>query len=412
MPTGVRRRDRLRHGQGPGRALRQARALLAAAADALRAPARFVREIGDHPPATPGPIPTGNGAPPAPGTPAPASKAATVATGTTPVPAPPAPVALAPATGATPAPATSARGRETVLADRPSTPPARAARKPLPPVVVAVAIVALAVVGFVAGRALTHDDAPATKELTAGPARLTVPVATKSTAVPGGLGLQGAHAYALDKATLIAGSGRPAGANLLPAGALAQAAAGKTPRVVDVGDAHALRFAGLRLKNRQATVLALLTKDGTQVLICEPECNSTLATAKLAVAALDVVPPAGYGTALQAALTTYEKDRAAADKALAKAKKAAAQASAARKLEAAAGTLATAVAKLDDHPAADQLRDRLAAGARDVKTAAAALATAAAHNKAAYAAARAKLAGADRGLRKDVAALSALRVGN
>ena len=390
-----------------------ARALMGAAADALRAaatPARFVREA----PAAFAPEP----APPAPETPAP--KGATVVAGSTPVPAPPA--ALAPRTlPPPPAPSTAPdsvvapRSRETVFADRP---PESARKRSFPPAVIPVAVVVVAALAFVVGKSLTGDDAPpAARSIAAGATELTVPATTRAAAVPPGLGLEQAKAYALDGATLIAGSGKPAGANLLPAGALAAGAAGRTPQVVRLGDANALRFDGISVKNRPATVLAVATREGTQVLACEPQsaaaCGQALASARLTAKALDVAPSAAYQAALNQALSTYEKARAVADAQLKKAKTARAQAQAARKLEQAAGGLGTAAAKLADHPAADGLRDRLAGGARTVQSAADALAAAAArNNRTAYASAKAKLAGADHDLGKDVQALSALRFAN
>ena len=221
---------------------------------------------------------------------------------------------------------------------------------------------------------------------------------------------------------LVTGSGKPSGMHLLPAGALVDAAGDKTPDVVDIGKAHALRYDGVKLAKRPgtATVVALPTAAGTSVLICSAEstvgrqaCASALGSADLAVGAkpIVVVPPAAFGTSLDRALGAYERNRRAGEKLLREAGRSATQARAARRLATAAGTLATAAAKLPDHPAADPLRDDLVSGARQVRGAANALATAAARRqKARYAAARARLNDADRDLRRDVAAFAELRI--
>ena len=384
---------------------------MAAAQDALRAssaPPRFVREIAE---------------PPLP--PAPAAKSPTVAA-PTPTPAPKSATVAA----ATPVPSTPpapARGRETVLApgSQPSTPTEEPKRRlKLGRAAIPVAAVAAAALAFAAGTALS-DDGPGTRSLAAGAATLTLPGDAANAKVPSGLGLDKARAYALGgpgRPMLVTGNGKPSGMHLLPAGALADAAGDKTPDVVEIGKAHALRYDGVKLAKRQgtATVVALPTAAGTSVLLCSAEtatgreaCASALASAGLAGGAkpIDVVPPAAYGRSLDRALSAYERDRRAGEKLLREAGRSATQARAARRLATAAGTLATAAAKLPDHPAADPLRDDLVSGARQVRSAANALATAASRRqKARYAAARERLNDADRDLRGDVSAFAELRI--
>ncbi len=335
---------------------------------------------------------------------------------------PPLPVAVAvappraPAPPPTPLPAppppAPGAGQDTVLVDapvvakppklakppkppKPAKPP-RPPRDPLaaaPPWALPAAACAAAVIGFVLAGALSGDGAAQPRRAAAGElGTIAVPAQLRSARGPAGLGLQSLRAFAggsgAARRTLAVGSGPPAGPNLLPAGALADAARkGAAPVVVRVGDARGLRFGGLTVLGLpgRTQVLTIPTSGGVLVAACaaraaqDATCAGALGSlaprAGVKTAAVGV--PAGYAQGVGGLLTTYESARASATRALRGAGRSATQARAARGLRDGAAALATGLRGLDPPPGAKPAQDDLLAAAGRLRAAAGRLATAA-----------------------------------
>jgi len=374
----------------------------APAAVAPPAPVAAVPPRAPAPPPTPVPAP-----PPQPHTPPPTSQDTVLVDG---------PAAATPATPAVKPP------------KPPKTPKPPRDREPLagmPPWAIPAAACVVAVIGFlVAGLLSGGGDEPQARRVAAGElGSIAVPAQLRTARGPAGLGLQSLRAFAAGRGagrrTVAVGSAPTvAGPDLLPAGALADAArAGDTPAVVRIGGARALRFGGLKVAGLPGStqLVTIPTSGGVVVAACaarsaqDKPCAGVLGTLALrdGVKSADVAAPAAYATALTKALATYESARAAAVRRLRGAGRSATQASAARRLRDAAATLATGVTKL--HPAlgARPAQRELLAAATRLRTAAGGLATAASgRDRARYHAAAAATEAADHALRRAVARLA------
>jgi serine/threonine-protein kinase len=344
----------------------------------------------------------------------------------------PAPVVAAPPRAPEPAPAPAsappAKSQDTVLVDAPPAPakPPKPPRAPrTAPIAVApwalpAAACAAAVVGFLVAGALSGDDGASSRRVAAGElGTIAVPAELRSARGPAGLGLQSLRAYAAGRGsarrTLAVGSGAAAGPNLLPAGALADAArASGAPVVVRVGAARGLRFGGLTVPGLAGRTQAVTipTSRGVLVAACaaataqDAVCAATLGSLapRAGVRATDVAVPKDYATSVGRLLATYETARAAATRQLRTAGRSATQARAARGLRDAAGALAAGLRKLDAAPpGARPAQDELFAAATRLRAAAARLASAAAGRaQSRYDAAAADTEAADRALRRAV----------
>lgn len=348
----------------------------------------------------------------------------------TPAPAPvPAPKAKPRAADATPAPRRTAQ--DTVLTDAPDVAPAqprrpkprsapalRAPSFPLPDTrAIAIGAAVAAVAGFLLGGALAGgDDAPEPTTASVGDlATITPPEGMRSTRGPAGLGLTGLQAYAqgsgAQRRTLAVGTGRAAGPNLLPDGALADAArkAG-TPAVVRLGDARALRFDGLKVAGLAGVTQVVALPAGSSVIVgaCaarranDAACSAAVATLapRAGTRTGDVAAPAAYARRIGALLTAYERARASATAQLRRAGRSATQARAIRALRDAAATLATGVRALEAAPGARPAHSAFASASSDLRDAASRLASAASRRRsAAYRSAASAVERADVALR-------------
>ena len=336
-------------------------------------------------------------------------------------------------------PARSARTRDTVLVDAPAAIPAEApappaapkrARSPKPRVALgaprfvrdprAVALVALAAaaLGVLAGTAVGGGEEQAATKAAAGElGTFAVPAGMRPARGPAGLGLDELQVYAQGSTrTLAVGTGSPAGRKLLPAGALADAAGAAEPAVVRIGAVQALRFTGLRVRGLagRTQLVSVPTSGGVLVAACagpraaESGCSTALGSLALrdGVDARPVAAPAAYAGGLRAALTAYERARSAATARLRSAGRASSQAAAARDLGSAAGALAGALAKLSAPPGAQAAHGTLTAAAGRLRAAAARLASAASQRSASrYRAAATSVESADRRLRRSIETL-------
>ena len=304
---------------------------------------------------------------------------------------------------------------------KPPRPPrtAPALRLPGGPWVVPAAALAAAAIGFGIGGVLAGDPAEPPARVAAGElGTVEIPAALRSTRGPAGLGLQSLRAYAGAEGSArriaVVGSGEPAGPNLVPAGALADAARdGKVPTVVRVGDAQALRFDGLTVAGLagRTQLLALPTDDGVLVAACaapaagDDVCASVLGSLAPRGGARPAAVAASpeYADAIRQRLTTYESARAAATRLLRSAGRSATQAQAARRLATAAGTLATGLGALDTVPGARPAQEAAAAAAGRLRLDARRLAAAAsARSRAGYRSAARDVESADGALRRAV----------
>ena len=312
----------------------------------------------------------------------------------------------------------TARPPSTPKPRRTATP--RTERRPLPvPGTRAVAIAAAvaAVAGFLGGTALGGDDAPAAKKAGIGDlGTITLGDGMRSARGPAGLGLSSLQVYAQGtgaaRRTLAVGSGRPAGPELLPEGALARAASNAgTPAVVRLGgDARALHFRALKVSGLTGItqVVTLPAGDGVLVAACAAQragdgpCSEALASLvpRAGTRTQSVAASAGYATGVRTMLTTYERSRARATALLATAGRSATQARAARSLRDSAAALATAARALDPPPGAAAAHAALTGAAADLRSAAGRLAAAAsAEGRRSYASAASAVRRADRALR-------------
>ncbi len=360
-----------------------------------------------------------------------------------PVAAPP-PRAAQPAVVASPPPppppvaprAPGSPAQNTVLVDAPA--PATAApkppREPRPPrtapaigmptgpwVIPAAALVAAAI-GFGLGGVLAGDPAKPPARVAAGElGTIAIPSALRSTRGPAGLGLQSLRAYGgtegSAKRTAVVGSGDATGPNLLPAGALADAAReADIPAVVRVGAAQALRFDGLTVAGMagRTQMLALPTDDGVLVAACsapaarDATCGSVLGSLAPRGGAkpAPVAASPEYAGAIRRRLAAYDSARASATRLLRSAGRSATQAQAARRLATAAGTLVTGMNTLDTAPGARPAHGALVSAARRLRSASRRLASAAsARSRTGYRRAAADVERADSALRAAVARL-------
>jgi hypothetical protein len=331
-----------------------------------------------------------------------------------------APVAVAPprapAPPPTPVPAASpppSAGQATVLVDAPA--PAKPPKAPKPPKpaklprpprdrdrdplaaaptwALPAAACAAVVVGFVLAGALSGGDSPQSRRVAAGElGTIALPAELRSARGPAGLGLQSLRAFAggsgSARRTLVVGSGSAAAPNLLPAGALADAArGGGAPVVVRVGDARGLRFGALGVPGLpgRTQVLTIPTSRGVLVAACaarsaqDDTCARALGSLapRAGIKTAAVTAPAGYAQGLNGLLTTYEAARATATRRLQGAGRSATQARAARDLRDGAGALAAGLRALAAPPGAQPAQDDLLVAAGRLRAAAGRLATAA-----------------------------------
>jgi hypothetical protein len=180
-------------------------------------------------------------------------------------------------------------------------------------------------------------------------------VPTPSSALPL-KGVAGGGPAASDQAAIVAGRiTKPVGAGLLPdLGSRAEAAPTATP-VRLRGGLQALRYAGVRVDGRRATIFAIPTTGGVIALACAQEAVSDRACGAAAMSltlqgaarplALGADPAAA--TALRDALRALERSAAPARSTLGSAKRPAGQASSARRLAAAYGAAARGIGKLE-----------------------------------------------------------------
>jgi serine/threonine-protein kinase len=311
----------------------------------------------------------------------------------------------------------------------PAAKPARAARparRELPsitaPWVVPVAACLAAAIGFGVASAVSGGGEDAPRQVAAGElGAVAVPAAMQPSRGPAGLGLQSLRAYATGdgrgRRTLAVGSGSAVGPNLLPAGALADAARGAgTPAVARVHAAQALWFVGLRVRGLpgRTQVISIPTSRGVLVAACAaPQVNDAVcATALGSLAPRDGVRPrpvaasSDYALAIRRSLDSYESARAPAGRLLNAAGSSATQARAARTLRAAAGSLANGLRKLDAPTGALPAQAGLISAASRLRAAAGRLATAASGRASArYRAAASDVEAADRALRAAVTRL-------
>ncbi len=389
-----------------------AKALLAAATEAF--------ERGDEPPAPvvtarPAPAPT-SAAAPAPAAPAPAAKRASQDTVL---------VDLDAATARAPSTARRVpRVPKPHVRRTPKPEPApKAPRRPLPvPSTrqIAIGAAVAAVAGFLGGTVLGGDDAPAPKRATvADLATITLADGMRSARGPAGLGLSSLQVYAQGtgsaRRTLAVGTGRPAGPELLPEGALARAASrAGTPTVVRLGaDVRALRFGALKVSGLAGVTQVVTLPAGDRVIVAacaaqrasDAACSQALASLvpRAGTRTKSIAASAGYESGVRTMLTTYERSRGNATTLLAAAGRSATQARAARRLRDSAGALATAARALTPPPAAVAAHAALTGAAADLRSAAGRLATAASTARPkSYASAANAVRRADRALRRAV----------
>lgn len=346
----------------------------------------------------------------------------------------------------TPAPAAKRASQDTVLVDLdaatarpPSTarrvprvpkpqvrrtpkpePAPKAPRRPLPvpstrQIAIGAAVAAAA--GFLGGTVLGGDDAPAPKRATvADLATITLADGMRSARGPAGLGLSSLQVYAQGTAsarrTLAVGTGRPAGPELLPAGALARAASrAGTPIAVRIGaDGRALRFGALKVSGLTGVTQVVTLPAGDRVIVAacaaqrasDAACSRALASLapRASTRTKSIAASAGYERGVRAMLTTYERSRRSATTLLATAGRSATQARAARRLRDSAGVLATDARALTPPPGAVAAHAALTRAAADLRSAAGRLATAASTARPkSYASAASAVRRADRALR-------------
>jgi serine/threonine-protein kinase len=271
------------------------------------------------------------------------------------------------------------------------------ARRELPsiaaPWVVPVAACVAAAIGFGVASAVSGGGENAPRTVAAGElGTVAVPAAMKPSRGPAGLGLRSLRAYAdgdgAGRRTLAVGSGSAVGPNLLPVGALADAARGAgTPAVAQVHAAQALWFVGLRVPGLtgRTQVVSIPTSRGVLVAACaapqvkDAVCATTLGSLapRAGVRAQPVAASSDYATAIRRNLSGYESARAAAGRRLSEAGSSATQARAARALRDGAGALASGLRKLDAPTGARPAHDGLISAATRLRAAAGRLATAA-----------------------------------
>lgn len=387
----------------------EAKALLAAASEAF--------ERADEPQAAPAPpVVNTPPAPTPPPAPAPTEKRASQDTVLVDLDAATPP---APSTPRRVAQVAKPRVRRTPRPESAPKPP-RATRKPLPvPTTrtIAIGAAAAAVVGVLAGALLGGGDPPAPKTATVGDlGTITLADGMRSARGPAGLGLSSLQVYAQGtgpaRRMLAVGTGRPAGPELLPQGALARAA-GKagTPTVVRIGDdGRALRFAALKVSGLTGVTQVVTLPAGARVLVAacaaqrasDAACSQALASLvpRAGTRTKAVAASAGYETGVRTMLTQYERSRKNATALLATAGRAATQARAAGRLRDSAAALATAARGLTPPPGAVAGHAALTRAAADLRSAAGRLATAAsAARPKSYASAASAVRRADRALR-------------
>jgi len=347
-----------------------------------------------------------------------------------PVPAPAAPPPVVPAPPA-PAPPPEPSAQATVLVDLddvaapqpPRTPAPRTARRPLPvpgTAAIAAGAAVAAIAGFLGGAMLAGGDAPAAKRATVGDlGTIALADGMRPARGPAGLGLSSLQAYAQGtgaaRRTLAVGTGRPAGPDLLPRGALARAASpAPAPAVVRIGDdGRALRFGALKVSGMAGITQVVTLPAGRFVLVAacaapragDAACSTALASlaARAGTRPGSVAASAGYATGVRTTLTTYERSRSRASTLLAAAGRSATQARAARRLRDAAGTLAGGARALTPPPGAVAAHGALTRAAADLRSAAGQLASAASARRArGYAPAARAVRRADRALRSAV----------
>jgi len=313
----------------------------------------------------------------------------------------------------TPPPASSPKPARTPTAPR-------AERRPLPVPgsrAIAIGAAVAAVGGFLGGTLLGGGDAPAPKQATVGDlGTITLADGMRPARGPAGLGLSSLQVYAQGsgsvRRTLAVGTGRPAGPELLPQGALARAAStAGTPSVVRIGDdGRALRFRALRVNGLTGVtqVVTLPVGDSALVAACtapragDDACAQALASLvpRAGTRMRSVAASAGYVAGVRAMLTSYERSRASATALLATAGRSATQARAARLLRDSAAALATAARALTPPPGAFAAHKALTGAAADLRSAAGQLAVAASAGRPQrYASAASALRRADRALR-------------
>jgi len=303
---------------------------------------------------------------------------------------------------------------------RTPTPP-RAERRPLPVPgsrTIAIGAAVAAVGGFLGGTLLGGGDTPAPKQTTVGNlGTITLADGMRPARGPAGLGLSSLQVYAQGsgsgsvRRTLAVGTGRPAGPELLPQGALARAAStAGTPSVVRIGDGRALRFRALKVSGLTGVtqIVTLPVGDSALVAACtapragDAACSQALASLvpRAGTRTTSVTASAGYVAGVRAMLTSYERSRASATALLATAGRSATQARAARRLRDSAAALATAARALAPPPGAFAAHNALTGAAADLRSAAGQLAAAASAGRPQrYASAASATRRADRALR-------------